>query len=100
MRKSLRKLDVLEPFQERGLALMDRISNMKRRRHDVVHGVITSLAPSNGVFEFRRLDTQETMHHVKSSGFDLNRFPDFAVELSDLGTDMVQFCQALAQEFA
>ena len=100
MRKCLRNLDVLGPFQEQGIDLMDRISNMKRRRHDVVHGVITSLAASDGVYEFRRLDTKEAMHHVKDSDFNLNKFPDFAKVLSDLGTDMVQFCQALAQEFA
>jgi hypothetical protein len=71
MRKSLRKINVLEPFQEQGLALMDRISNMKQRRHDVVHGVVTSLTSADGSFEFRRLNVRNTMHHVESSDFDL-----------------------------
>jgi len=98
MRKSLRKISVLEPFQEQGLALMDRISNMKRQRHDVVHGVVTSRTSADGTFEFRRLNVKDTMHHVESSDFDLKKFPALARDLSDLGTDMVQFCQALAQE--
>ena len=98
MRKSLRKIHVLEPFQEQGLALMDRISDMKRRRHDVVHGVVTSLTSSDGKFEFRRLNVKDTMHHVESSDFDLKTFPALARDLSDLGTAMGQYCQALVQE--
>lgn len=101
MRKSLRKLDVLQPFQDWGLDLMDRISNMKQQRHDLVHGVITSSAPSvDGIFEFRRLDAKETMHHIKQSDFDLKKFPALAKELVGLGTDMAQFCQTLLQESA
>ena len=98
MRKSLRNLDVLDSFQDQGLALMDRISSMQRRRHDVVHGVITGLVSHDGIFEFRRLDAKDTMHHVESSNFDLKKFPALARDLSDLGTAMSQFCQALVQE--
>jgi len=100
MRKSLRRLATLKPFQEQGLALMDRISNMKQQRHDVVHGVAASLATSDGTFEFRRLDAKGTMHHIRSSSFDLKKFPEFSQALVGLGADMNDFCRALAEEYA
>ena len=100
MRKSLRQLEVLGKFQELGLELMDRISNMKSSRHDVAHGVPTSLATQDGVYQFRKLEAKETIHQIQTSGFDLKTFPDFARDLSRLGTDMVRFCQVLAEEYA
>jgi len=100
MRKSLRNLNLLSPFQEQGLDLMSQVSNMKRRRHDLVHGVVTSTSASDGIFEFRRLNAKDTMHHIENSGIDLKKFPDFAKDLVDLGASMAQFCQALVQEFA
>ena len=99
VKRALRKIDILEPHKAEGLALMSRIASLKQRRHDPVHGAITSLSAKDGVFNLKRLEAKGTMHEVHDVTFDLNQFPSFAKELTDLAKDLMQYCLALKEAY-
>ena len=99
MRKALRQLSLLAPVKERGLDLMQQISDKKQQRHDLVHSVLTSAQASGGKFKFANLYAGQAMHQIREIEFDVSHFPEFSKEIQDLETDMIAFAQKLAEDY-
>ncbi len=70
---------------------------MKQKRHDLIHGAITSLAAQDGKFDFRHLDAQATTHKVRKSTFDLKGFPKFSKDLVDLTGSLAGYAPHLLE---
>ncbi len=99
MRRSLRQLSPLAPLKAKGLVLLQRVSGMKRQRHDFVHSVLINVRAFDGKFKFTRLDAGQAMHKIRETEFDVSHFPKFSEEIQDLATDMTSFAQKLAEDY-
>jgi hypothetical protein len=78
----------LSEFKSDALALLPRVTALALKRHDLVHGAITSVTSKDGVFPLSKLDFEKQAIRVRQVHFDLRKFDDLAKELLDLGSDV------------
>lgn len=88
LKKCFKKLPTLAALQNDALKTLQNVNTMSGRRHDLVHGAITSVTSQNGVFEFAKLDFEKQMHVVRTVHLDLTKFDDLATEILDLGGEV------------
>jgi hypothetical protein len=66
-RKALKNIDSLLPFKDEGLELITKVSNLKNKRHDMVHSILIDSKPNS--FDFRKfnykMDGEIKIPHVK-----------------------------------
>src|SRR5712692_9751290 len=63
-------IPVLADFKDEGLDLLHRASNVVERRHDLIHGTIVDMVPTNGIFKFHILKTSKDHHVLREFDFD------------------------------
>ena len=95
-RKAFKTFPVLQPYVEEGDKLLDRIQALSKNRHDLVHGVVTSISQVNGVFPIDKLDYSTQGNIIRRIHFDPNSFPKLADELVVLGRDTPIFGRKLS----
>jgi hypothetical protein len=78
----------LSEFKDEALALLLRVTALADKRHDLVHGAVTSVTSKDGVFAFAKLDFKKQEIRVRQVHLDLKKFDDLAKEIVDLGTDV------------
>src|SRR5712692_2378524 len=54
LKKCFKRFDSLAPIKDKALEILQRLTVLSDRRHDLVHGAITSVVSKNGVFEFAK----------------------------------------------
>ena len=88
LKTCFKKLPTLAPLQDDALKILQNVKALSDRRHDLVHGAITSVTSQNGTFEFAKLDYEKQMHVVRAVHLNLNKFDDLAKEILDLGGEV------------
>lgn len=86
LRRSYRRLALLEPFAAEALPLIDRASRLSDTRHIVCHGVISKFDDQGEMFMFRRLNLADgfTMHTSKAVWIAGKQIHDDGVECEQL----------------
>jgi hypothetical protein len=98
VKDGLKKLPHLAPYRDPGLALVQRVMDTKDDRHSLVHSVLTSLQPVDGVYSYIGLKPTGEFHVVTPWRFDLNQFPATERKLWGLAIDLQQFWKSLLEE--
>lgn len=94
IRDSFTVIHELNPFAAEGDALLTRFSVAGKKRNDIVHGAIASLAIENGAFRFLKIDVSPKAQHIIREVFlDDSDWSSFRKELSNLGRDGQLFAQ-------
>jgi hypothetical protein len=99
LKRSFKTLPLLAPFASEGLNLLTRISALSPKRHELVHGAITSLDSSGGSFAYRLVGYRLQRHTLKEFKFNIREFPTLEKSLSALLTEGISFSQKLASAF-
>jgi hypothetical protein len=98
VKKCIVKAPSLAPFKAELEALVSSFDELSQTRHDIVHGALASMSPTNGVFTFIRLETHPDTHEVKKFLYDLSEFPAFRTKLLRLGKASVKLANLLWRE--
>lgn len=93
LRKAFRTLQVLEPFKDDALDMLQQVSQLSEKRHDFVHGSIEKVTPKT--FEFSRIEYSERHHHVKYKKFSAKNYPALSRSLLDLVSNTGRLSQRL-----
>lgn len=99
VRRALGKLDEIKSFQNEGLLILEKMTALIPKRHNVVHGAVTTITATNGIFQLTTLDYTDDSHIIKDAEFDISQFPKLADDLLDLVTLMSGFSISLAKHF-
>jgi hypothetical protein len=96
-RRCLTNLPVLQPYAVDGLKLADRIGNLKRDRHDSVHGFVLDWNPetksvSRSIYEYNKPDYSFRDHEVT-----VPQIEAWALETGRLTLDLMAFTQDLLE---
>jgi hypothetical protein len=65
VRDCVTQLPKLASFREEGIALVSSFENLSEKRHDLIHGAVSSLSPVDNAFPFLKLDVKDNIHHVR-----------------------------------
>lgn len=68
------KAESLAAYKDEALSILARVTDLSEKRHDLVHGAITSVSADNGVFFLTRLDFERHAISVRQVDFDLRKF--------------------------
>lgn len=75
----------LASFKSEIDALASDFNAVLQTRHDLMHGALSDVPVSNGVYTFIRLDAHPDIHEVKEFHYDLKKFPALESSLMRLG---------------
>jgi hypothetical protein len=78
-------VDSLAAFKDEALPILARFTALANKRHDVVHGAITSITSKDGVFSLHKLDFEKQAIRLREVSFDGHKFDALAKEILDLG---------------
>lgn len=100
LRLCLKKIDILEPYREHGLAVFDATGKLAKRRNDIIHGFISDYNPATKQYTFTGLGSEGDKPLVtgqpKYSVTDIIQIGrDSAVH----AVDLTNFCQSLVRAF-
>lgn len=93
VRKCLTQLPKLTSFNEEGLALVVAFDRLSQKRHDLIHGAVTSLSPVDDAFSFVKLDVKDNFHHAREVRLEASEFPVLTKDLVRLGADATAFAR-------
>ncbi len=93
--KCLANLSSLESVRADGEILVADFRNLSGKRHDLIHGAITSVSATNGGFAFMKLDIQSNRHVVREFRFEGAEYPKLTKDLIDLGARTNTFARKL-----
>ncbi len=68
---------------------------LSTKRHDLIHGAISSVTADDGIYRFAKLDLKDGFHHAREFEFDIREFPGFYDELIKLGRDSIEVANKL-----
>lgn len=100
LKRCFKKLSPLQPFAEEGLLILEKAKTLSATRHDLSHGVATSITPVRGVFPFSVIKHEAQHHIVRDFVFNPKDFPKLAKALLDLGAESLRFGERLGIAFA
>jgi hypothetical protein len=100
LRGGFAKIPALKKYSADGVSVLDRADTLSDTRHDLTHGVITSIESKDGKYflENRKIQ-RDGKHIVKDVVFNVRGFPALADKLADLGTDAIRLSHRLQVEF-
>lgn len=100
LRGGFNRLPALKAFKDDCIDVLERADDLSETRHDLTHGVITSIESKDGKFflENRKIQ-RDGMHTIKNVVFDVRQFPVLADKLADLGRDAIAISQRLQVAF-
>ena len=87
VRKCVTQLPKLAPFREEGLALVSSFETLSEKRHDLIHGAVSSLSPVDNAFPFIKLDIKDNAHHFREVRLEASEFPALTKDFVRLGAD-------------
>jgi len=101
LRLCFKKISRLDPYASDGIALLNRIENIKDTRHMVVHGCVRSYDEKEHTFQFCRLDLDKTktMQLVKNLDFPVRKILDDSGEAMRIGSSALNFAERLLEAF-
>ena len=85
LQKCLSRIPQLQRFKTEGDALVRMFEDLSKKRHDLIHGAISSLSMEQGAFQFAKLDVKDGFHVVREFRFESAEFPRLTKNLIDLG---------------
>jgi hypothetical protein len=88
MRRGFRTLDTLAPLATLGLGIMDRMSAVAAKRHDMVHSALAGVESVDGKWCFMKFDYGSDIHTVRSVSFSAQEFRDAGKETMDLAGEV------------
>lgn len=100
LRSGFSKIPALRKFCVEGIAILDRGEALAETRHNLTHGVITSVESKGGIFMLENRRTRpDGRHTVKNVEFNVRDFPTLADNLVVLGRDAIRLSSRIADEF-
>ena len=100
LKLSFNRFEVLKAFKSDGEKLICRTNELSDRRHDLVHGTITSMEPVDGAFTFQMVKYAKEDHlYPPEFKFDPSEFDMLAKSLGDHLTELIAFVGKLADTF-
>ena len=99
VRKCVTQLPKLAPFREDRLALVSAFESLSEKRHDLIHGAVSSLSPVDDAFPFLKLDVKDNEHHVREIRLEASEFPALANDLVRLGADAGALARRVWDQF-
>ena len=100
LRGGFTKISAMKKHGLDGISILDKADALAETRHDLTHGVITSIESKDGKYllENRKMQ-RDGRHTVKNVVFDVRGFPVLANKLADLGTQAIRLSDRLQTEF-
>lgn len=92
----LEQIPTCIPLRDEGEALITSFRDLSNKRHDLIHGAISSLSAKDGAFKFAKLDIKDDIHVLREFSFDAADFPKLSKELIELGSKAVTFGHQLS----
>ena len=95
-KRAFKLLPQFAPLKDEGLALIQRVMDLKDYRHDIVHSCLSKIGPDDLQFQYAVLKGSgpQPRDHVHWT-LDLTKFPAMQERLVDLVDDAQELCGKL-----
>jgi len=98
VRKSMR-LKPLAEFSAEGLTLLNRVTELSGKRHDMVHGVLYNLEQNFEQLRFARFAYEPQMHTLKKFEYHFDDLLKAGEQMMELAIQLATFANLMAQHF-
>lgn len=98
LRLCLRRISILEPFRNDGLALFERTGRLAEVRNDLVHGFLSEVDTKTMTFTFTGLGSIKDQPVITGQPrYTMTQLLDFGLHSMNLAEEVVAFAQRLSE---
>ena len=99
IRTSFQTLPDLKELKTKGIEIVDRVKLVSGRRHELIHGAVSSLYPIDGVIVFTKYEFNKERAKLKSVSFSPQEFHELIQDVERLAYDTALLDQNMQKTY-
>ncbi len=96
-KKCLNQSPVLNLHKDEGLRLLDRVKILSKDRHNIIHGVMTTMSPYS--LKLVKFKYGKEVHEIINIEYSISDLLEYGKKIQDLTSDFGNYARSLVNNF-